>query len=185
MHLEAVGYGAGGRDLPIPNLLRLMTGELQGKPGLINEQLTALETNIDDLNPETYTHIIERLFEAGALDVTLTSIQMKKNRPGTKLWVLCKPEAENKLLGIIFAETGTLGLRITSLERLSLPRQIITLQTEYGSIRCKMSRWQNLNRCSPEFEDCRALARQQDLPLWQIYHAAQIAAQKLGASLDN
>ena len=170
MTLTAVGYGAGGRDLPIPNLLRVLIGEI--KPGDIAtlDQLVILETNLDDLNPEVYPHVIDSLFSAGALDVTLTSIQMKKNRPGTKIEVLCKPSDKDGLRAILFQETSTLGIKQSLVERFALPRTIQKVQTSYGKVRVKIAETSPGNlKISPEYEDCRKLAQKHQVPITKIY----------------
>jgi uncharacterized protein (DUF111 family) len=145
--------------LPFPNVVRVWLGETSARnDGLIVETLTLLETNIDDLNPQVYEHVLNRLFAAGALDVTLTSMQMKKSRPAIQLAVLCKPDETDALLPIIFTETTTLGVRRSSIERVSLPRSIETVETRFGSIRVKVARWNELVRAVPEYEDCKRAA---------------------------
>lgn len=177
MTLRSVGYGAGGRDLPIPNVLRLLVGELAAPSSASYETLVSLETNIDDLNPQVYGHVMTRLFEAGALDVTLAALQMKKNRPGTQLWVLCKPEDADALVKILFAETSTLGVRRQRVERLSLARSTETVKTPYGPVRVKISRLDGGEiKITPEYEDCRRLAQEKQVPLREIVQAAEFAA---------
>ncbi len=178
MRLAAIGYGAGGRDLPIPNLLRVLIGE-QGNSNSANfSTLTMLETNIDDLNPEFYAHVMEKLFAAGALDVFLTPIQMKKNRPATLLRVLSKPAAAPKLRAILFNETTTLGVRQAVVERHALDRKFQQVETPYGRIQVKIAVLPNgETKVSPEYEDCRKIATDQNLPLKDVYQAAIQAAQ--------
>jgi hypothetical protein len=180
MTLAAVGYGAGRRDLPIPNVLRLLLGDAPpAAGGLITETLTLLETNIDDLNPELYEYVMARLFEAGALDVFLAPIQMKKNRPATLLRVLCRPGDAELLSGILFAETSTLGVRRQSIARDSLPRASHTVETPYGPVRVKVARWgegQVQFKTAPEYDDCRRLAEAVGVPLREVYRAAERAA---------
>ena len=178
MRLEAVGYGAGGRDLPIPNLLRILIGERADLEGAIFGTLVMLETNIDDLNPEFYEHVMTQLFEAGALDVFFTSIQMKKNRPAILLQVLGKPGEAPKLRKILFRETTTLGVRQSLIERYALNREIRTVETPYGKVHVKIAHLENGEiKISPEYEDCRQLADQSGIPIREIYLSAQIAAQ--------
>ncbi len=170
MTLTAVGYGAGGRDLPIPNLLRVLVGEITPDETATLDQLVILETNLDDLNPEVYPHVIDSLFSAGALDVTLTSIQMKKNRPGTKIEVLCKPSDKDGLRAILFQETSTLGIKQSLVERFALPRTIQKVQTSYGKVRVKIAETSPGNlKISPEYEDCRKLAQKHQVPITKIY----------------
>ena len=180
MTLAASGYGAGSRDLPIPNLLRVLLGE-QPAPGAAQvETLVLLETNIDDLNPQIYDYLMARLFEAGALDVTLTPIQMKKNRPGTQLSVLCHPAGAGPLGAILFAETSTLGVRKQTVERQALERTITSVDTPYGRVRIKVARLAGGGvKSAPEYEDCRILAEARGVPLREVYRAAELAAGKI------
>ena len=173
MTLGHVGLGAGRRELPFPNIVRVWLGETSSREdGLIVETLILLETNIDDLNPQVYEHVLNRLLAAGALDVTLTPMQMKKNRPATQLAVLCRPQDTEALLPIIFTETTTLGVRRSTIERVSVPRSIETVETRYGSIRVKVARWKDIDRAVPEYEDCRRIAEAQGVPLLEVMQAA-------------
>jgi len=180
MTLRAVGYGAGGRDLPIPNVLRLLVGDQVSSEQAITETLTLLETNIDDLNPEIYDYVMARLFDAGALDVFLFPIQMKKNRPATLLRLLCRPHDADILMAILFAETTTLGVRQESVTRHCLARAIHTVETPYGPVRVKVATWgDGWVKSAPEYEDCRRLAESSGVPLREVYGAAEMAAQIL------
>jgi len=172
LQLTAVGYGAGERTLPDrPNLLRVLLGNTSETPH--EEQLLVLETNIDDLNPELYEHVMERLFVVGARDVFLAPIQMKKNRPGVLLWVLCDPSDQEKVSTIIFSETSTLGVRSYLVSRLSLRRESKEVLTLYGSIRVKLAyRPDGRVTTAPEYEDCKRLAREKNVPLKVVYEAA-------------
>lgn len=173
MRLGRVGMGSGQRELPFPNVVRVWLGESEAQPdGLIVETLTLLETNIDDLNPQVYEHVLNRLFAAGALDVTLTPLHMKKNRPATMLSVLCRTGDVDQLLSIILTETTTLGVRRSTIERVSLPRSIETVATRFGSIRVKVARWNDLVRAVPEYEDCRRAAEEYHAPLLEVMQAA-------------
>ena len=174
MTILAVGYGAGGRDLPIPNVLRLLLGD---QPVLAasaqTETLVMLETNIDDMNPEIYDYLLTRLLAAQALDVFLSPIQMKKNRPATLLRVLCRPADVDALMSIIFAETSTLGIRQQTVTRHCLARESRTVDTPYGPVRVKMAHLSNGQaKAAPEYEDCRRLAEQHNVPLREVYQAA-------------
>jgi len=176
MELEAVGYGAGGRDLPIPNLLRVLIGEQNSTQGIETETLMLLETNIDDLNPEIYTYVMEKLFAVGTLDVFLTPVQMKKDRPGTKLSVLCREQESPKAQEILFSETSTLGIREMKIQRYSLQREIQKVETSFGSVHVKIAHLPNGEvKFSPEYEDCRKLADESGVPLREIYKAAEAA----------
>jgi len=176
LRLSAVGYGAGERTLlDRPNLLRVLVGDAVAIPR--EEQLVVLETNIDDLNPELYEHVIERLFAAGARDVSLTPIQMKKNRPGVLLWVLGEVTEREKLSAILFAETSTLGIRSYLVTRVALRREIKEVVTPYGKVRVKLAHAPNGSvNVAPEYEDCKRLARDKDVPLKLVYAAAIRAA---------
>jgi len=176
LRLTAVGYGAGERTLSDrPNLLRVLVGDVVEIPR--EEQLLVLETNIDDLNPELYEHVMERLFAAGARDVSLTPIQMKKNRPAVLLWVLGEVADREKLSAILFAETSTLGIRSYMVTRVALHRESKEVITPYGKVRVKLAHAPNGSvNVAPEYEDCRRLARDKDVPLKLVYEAAIRAA---------
>jgi len=180
MRLSAVGYGAGGRDLPIPNVLRLLLGDQAIRNDAVTQTLTLLETNIDDLNPEIYDYVMARLFDAGALDVFLSPIQMKKNRPATLLRALCQPDDADTLMAILFAETSTLGVRQQPLTRHCLARTTHTVETPYGPVRVKAAHWAaGQIKAAPEYEDCRRLAEASGVPLREVYRAAEVAAKVL------
>jgi len=170
MILETIGYGAGGRDLPIPNLLRVLIGEITPAESATLNRLAVLETNLDDLNPEIYPYVIESLFSAGALDVTLSPVQMKKNRPGTQIQVLCEPVEVDAMRSILFQETTTLGIKQIMVDRYALPRTIQEVETPYGKIRVKIAKISpDIKKISPEFEDCRKAAQKHGIPISQIY----------------
>jgi uncharacterized protein (TIGR00299 family) protein len=179
MRLLSLGYGAGGRDLPTPNVLRLLIGE-QATPATGNTQaLSTLETNIDDLNPEFYDYLLERLFQAGALDVALSPLHMKKNRPATQVQVLCLPQDADHLAGILFAETSTLGIRKQLIERLALDRETIRVDTPYGIMRVKVARWTDRRyKLAPEYDDCRAAARKHGVPIREVYRVVERIAEE-------
>jgi hypothetical protein len=182
MRLLGVGYGAGSRDLPIPNVLRLLVGEAADEE-LQAETLTLLESNIDDQNPQIFEHALHLLFEAGALDSWLENIQMKKNRPGIKLSVLCRRGDAEAMARIIFEETTTLGIRYQEIERKALLRSIQTVETPYGPVRIKFAKLPGgSSKFSPEYEDCRKLALAQNLPLRLVMQAAELAARQCFAS---
>jgi uncharacterized protein (DUF111 family) len=144
------------------------------------EQLLVLETNIDDLNPEIYEHVMERLFAVGARDVCFLPLQMKKNRPGVMLWVLGDSVDREKLSAIIFAETSTIGIRSYPVARVALPRESKEVVTPYGAVRVKVSRTvDGRSHAAPEYEDCKRLAREKNLPLKLIYEEALFAARQL------
>jgi uncharacterized protein (TIGR00299 family) protein len=179
MKLESIGYGAGGRDLPIPNLLRVLIGESTNDNTISIQTLVMLETNIDDQNPEIFSFVMDRLFSNGALDVFFTSIQMKKNRPGTMIQVLAKPEDVTRLQNILFEETSTLGIRQKIIERYALEREIKEVQTAYGKVQVKIARLVGgISKIAPEADDCRRLAELHKVPVREIYYAAEEAARR-------
>jgi NCAIR mutase (PurE)-related protein len=140
-------------------------------------EVTVLEANLDDLNPQIYDHVMDRLFAAGALDVTLTPIQMKKNRPAVTVSVICAPEQVEAMAAVLFAETSTLGLRMSRWERLCLERDWVNADTPWGTVRVKIGRRDGrvLTR-APEYEDCKRVAREAGVPLKQVQAAALAAA---------
>lgn len=174
MRLQAIGYGAGGRDLPIPNLLRLLIGEQEA--GI--EHVILLETNVDNTNPELLGYTMEKLLSAGALDVFFTPVQMKKNRPAVMMSVLCRPQNALALEEILFRETGTLGIRRQMIERRALARFEQTVETPYGAIRVKTARLPDGSlKHTPEYEDCKRAAETHEVPLRMVYEAARKAVE--------
>lgn len=178
MTVRAAGFGAGQRDMPFPNLLRLVLGDAADAPDKPSayyqtERLLLLETNIDDMNPELFGYVSQRLFDAGALDVWLTPIYMKKGRPATLLSALCATAQADRLTELILTETTSLGLRRQEVERWRLPRTIERVDTPWGPVRVKVALLPNGQRkVAPEYEDCRALAEAHGVPLRAIYRAA-------------
>lgn len=176
MTLTSVGYGAGGRDLPIPNVIRLLLGETGLADASLHETLVTLETNIDDLNPQIYDYLMECLFQNGALDVTLTPMQMKKNRPAVLLWVLCHPSRSADLEKILFKETSTLGIRRGLVERHALPRSFQRVETPYGAVQVKIAHLGGgESRPVPEYDDCRRLAKENGVAFREVHQAALAA----------
>lgn len=180
MLLESVGYGAGAMDLPAPNLLRVLIGNSSDHVGYADLQtLVLLETNLDDFNPQFYEPVVNHLFEAGAADVFLSSILMKKNRPAILLSVLCQPHLMTKMEEILFAETSTLGVRRQLIERHALQRTIREVQTSWGTVRLKIARLGDSSiKAAPEFDDCRALAELNQIPVKDVYLEAQLQFQR-------
>lgn len=176
MQLQAIGYGAGGRLTPEPNILRVLLGTAEPVKDTPYETLELLETNIDDMNPELYGYVLEQLFAAGALDAYLTPIIMKKNRPGVVLNVLCRPEDTARLREVLFRETTTLGVRSQRVARHCLARASEQVETPFGPIRVKVGRWgDGHEKAAPEYEDCRAAAQAHGVPLREVYQAALAA----------
>ena len=171
MRVIASGYGAGDHDFhEHANVLRVLIGETSGAAE--STTVAVLEANIDDSTPQVLGYAMERLLEAGALDVTLAPVQMKKGRPGTILSVIARPEHRETLSRLIFEETTTLGLRIYSAERRVKARHSVEVATPHGTVRMKISEngW-----FAPEYEDCRKLARESGVPLKQILAEATLA----------
>ena len=172
---QAVGYGAGRRDLEdIPNLLRLRLGERVPA----SERVLLIEANIDDMNPEVYGYLFDRLLERGACDVYATPVLMKKGRPGNVLSVLAPAGRLDELAEIVLQETTTIGLRYYGVERRVLERQIRTVATPYGEVGVKFSCIDGRRRAAPEYEDCARLAQEHQVPLLSVYEAARAAATK-------
>jgi len=166
--LLKVGYGGGAKEIPeLPNFVRaLLMEEIQQ---FESDSALLLETNIDDMNPEIYPFVVSKLLDAGAMDVYLNPIIMKKGRPGIVLSALCSPELKQTLIETIYRETSTLGIRISLVERLKLPRTLVEVDTPIGKIRGKQTTFQGKTRIAPEFEDCRRAADEQGLPLQAVY----------------
>lgn len=174
MTLAAAGYGAGGADFPEhANVLRVLLGEASGATEATS--VSVLEANLDDLSPQVLAYAMERLLEAGALDVSFSPVYMKKNRPGTLLRVIARPEDQEALAAILFAETSTLGVRILAAERRVQPRRIVEVDTAYGKVRIKVS---GEGAWAPEYEDCRKLAREKRVPLKEVLSEAGLAYRK-------
>ncbi|KPJ60070.1 MAG: hypothetical protein AMJ46_08090 [Latescibacteria bacterium DG_63] len=175
--LEGVGYGAGSNELKkLPNVLRVFLGDRQGTAA-VKGAVEVLETTIDDMNPELYGFLSERLFELGALEVFLSAVQMKKGRPGVLLTVLCEPGFSAKLGEEILRQTTTLGLRISTQSRIELAREVREVSTPYGTIRMKIP-LAFPQKASPEYSDCRKAAREHDVPVLAVYEAARAAWSK-------
>jgi pyridinium-3,5-bisthiocarboxylic acid mononucleotide nickel chelatase len=172
MRPEKIGYGVGERDLPNrPNVLRAVLG--QPTTDQTPEQITELQANIDDLSPEILGAAQERLFNGGALDVFFVPIQMKKNRPGTMISVLCRPCDCRAMQEILFAETSTFGIRYQRIDRITLDREIVRVETTAGTIQVKVGRRHGrIVQASPEFESCDRAARESQQPLKRIYEMA-------------
>lgn len=175
MRIAAIGYGAGTRDFKHhANVLRVLIGERSTAPE--STLVSILEANIDDSTPQVLGYALERLMSAGALDATLSPLQMKKNRPGSLLRVIAKPEDQERLAQILFSETTTRGLRIHTAERRIQERTIVTVDTTHGPIRGKVS---PNGTFAPEYDDCRAIAEKTGTPLPQVLAAATAAYCKL------
>jgi len=166
--VRAIGYGMGKSEFPDrPNLLRLILGEAEGPYD--SDRAMILEANIDDMNPEFYGFLMERLFAERALDVSLSHLLMKKSRPGILLRVIAEERDAEKLTEVILKETTTLGVRSYAVMRKKLPREIKEMETKYGKIRVKIS---GDIRFQPEYEDCRRVAMEKGIPIQEVYQEA-------------
>jgi uncharacterized protein (TIGR00299 family) protein len=176
MKIEHTGYGAGQKDIPgLPNTLRILLGEdillrnTEPDPGV-----SIIETSIDDMNPQCYEYVMERLFSSGALDVYLTQVIMKKGRPGVLLTVLCGEDRKEDIIDLLFKETTTIGVRFYEVARRVLKREIRRVKTESGTMRVKVSkRLDGTPKFSPEYEDCKRIAEQHKIPLIEVMKRAK------------
>lgn len=175
MRIEAIGYGLGSADPSgWPNCLRILIGEESERN---QDHCWMIESNIDDMNPELYGFVMDRLFAEGALDVFLTPIIMKKARPATRLSVLAPPGKEEALTKVLFLETTAIGMRRYRVERRKLSREVLRVRTPYGEVPVKIAYFQGeVVTCSPEYEACRKLAAQKGVPLKRVYEEALHAA---------
>jgi pyridinium-3,5-bisthiocarboxylic acid mononucleotide nickel chelatase len=169
MTIEKIGYGAGQKEFEThPNLFRLILGS--AAPSWKQEEMLVIETHIDDMNPEFYDYVLERLFAAGARDVFLSAIQMKKNRPGTLLRVIADPKDRDVMARILFSETSTLGVRFYPVGRIVLKRSMTNLKTRYGNVRVKIIEEPDGRiRATPEYDDLKRVAAAEKLPLKLIH----------------
>ncbi len=182
MSVSAIGYGAGTADLEgQPNVVRIMMGEAAEKTVAgFDEEIAVIEANLDDMNPQIYGYFLEKALAAGALDVYTTPVQMKKNRPGTLLTILCKPQDTNVLMSLIFAETTTFGARSYRAQRRVLPREWVNVATDYGDVRIKVSRVNGrILHVAPEYDDCRKLAVEKNVPLQRVIAEAMRSYEKI------
>lgn len=178
MTMEQIGYGAGNCEPDIPNLLRVMIGEAADDlHGYEKEQIAVLQTNIDDMNPQLYDYIIAKVLELGALDVYLSPVHMKKNRPGTLLTVTCPTTLIQRFTDLLLRETTTIGLRWRVENRIKARRTIREVQTKYGPVKSKVAETDNgIINISPEYEDCKRIATEKKVPLKEVMDAARAAS---------
>jgi len=171
MKIQQTGYGAGQKNIPgLPNTLRIFLGEeTLLKNTEPHPRVSIIETNIDDMNPQCYEYVMERLFSSGALDVYLTQVIMKKGRPGVLLTVLCGEDRKEDIINLLFKETTTIGVRFYEVARRVLEREIRKVNTEYGTIRVKVSKGPDgTPKFSPEYEDCKRIAKKYKIPLIEV-----------------
>ena len=179
MNIDSIGYGAGSKILKIPNLLRIFIGIIKHKE-YHSDHAVLLETNIDDMNPEFFDYLSERLMDEGALDVYKTPVFMKKNRPATLLSILINEKILDEVLSIIFSESTTIGVRIQRLDRAVLERDILQVETKFGRVNVKVSKLgEKITNISPEYEDCKKAASEYNIPLKEVYDEAKIAARQI------
>ncbi len=177
IQVSAIGYGAGGRDIEqLPNLLRVFIGELA--PEYVADEIVSIETNIDNMNPEIYPYIIEKLLAAGAHDAYLIPIVMKKGRPGILLSILAERARIDRILDIVFRETTTIGVRIQPVERKKLPRRHTKINTIFGPVSIKIVTVDGNEQKRVEFEECKRIASEKNIPLSEVY---QILERELNA----
>jgi hypothetical protein len=172
MAVHATGYGAGSRDFHNhANVLRLSIGE---RTEAVEDVICVIETTIDDSSPQILAYVADLLVAAGASEVTRTAVQMKKGRTGTSLTVLCSPQKRLKLQQILFRETTTIGLHYREDRKIALARTIVTVSTEWGPVRIKIAKLSDgtVANAAPEFEDCKQLAQESNIPLKQVMQAA-------------
>jgi uncharacterized protein (TIGR00299 family) protein len=177
LKLEQIGYGAGTREYEnFPNVLRVMIGE--SGPTVSNEKLLMIETNLDDISPQILGHVMDRAFELGAKDCYFTPVQMKKNRPGVLLSILCEVEKKDTMMDLLFLETTTLGVRTYEVLRRALQRDVVPVETPYGKIDVKVARLNGrVVNAMPEFEQCREASLRAGVPLKEVESAAQMSFQ--------
>ncbi|MBI2526925.1 MAG: nickel pincer cofactor biosynthesis protein LarC [Candidatus Rokubacteria bacterium] len=183
MTVSAVGYGAGSMDLDTPNVIRLFVGEGAAPPdpmGVATETVFQVETTVDDMSPQLWEPLMERLFTAGALDVYLTPVLMKKSRPGVVLTALCEQGDVGAVARALFQESTTIGVRWAAWQRQRLPRELVRLETSYGALAFKVSRLgDRVVTVTPEFDEVRQIARDRGLPVREVLDAARAEGRRL------
>ncbi|MFC1698582.1 nickel pincer cofactor biosynthesis protein LarC [Candidatus Omnitrophota bacterium] len=178
MKIAKIGYGAGEKELNIPNFLRISLGKLiEHQPD--RDEIALVETNIDDLSPEVLEYTCEKLFSQGALDVFMTPIIMKKGRAASMLSVLSEPQKLDELLSVIFDETSTFGVRIQYLTRRKLLRKVVSIGTDFGKVEVKIGKiGQRIKTIAPEYESCKRIAKKKKVPLQAVYDQAKMLCSK-------
>ena len=172
MHIDRIGYGAGTRDPKgFPNVLRVLVGESEAHGP--SDRITVVECEIDDMNPQFFGVLMDRLYDAGAVEVFYTAVQMKKNRPGTHVTILVPPMRREAVATALFRESTTIGLRYRDVDRDTLPRELVSVTTAFGDVRCKVARHATgLTNVAPEFDDCVRLSDQHGVPVKDVQAAA-------------
>ncbi|MDR3707038.1 MAG: nickel pincer cofactor biosynthesis protein LarC [Capsulimonadaceae bacterium] len=185
MRIAGSGFGAGKKQFApdTPNILRVILGETETAADRTPSSVAVIETNLDDVSPESYDLLMQRAFNAGALDVFFVPAQMKKNRPGTLVTVLCPPERVDAIARLLFTEAGTFGVRVRTQDRITLTRRFEKVETPFGPITLKIGALGGEDLATaPEYEDCRAAAVTHDVPLARVYDAARAASATLAGS---
>jgi uncharacterized protein (TIGR00299 family) protein len=183
MRVQQVGYGAGDRELEeTPNVVRVLVGEAEGSspkpqaPGHVGHKVVVLECEIDDMNPQIFGPLMDTLYAAGALEVFYSSVQMKKNRPGTLMTIVARPDHREKLTAIVFRESTTIGVRYQEMSRDCLDREMVAVETAVGPVRFKVASQNGLVvNAQPEFEDLAKLAAERGIPIKEVQALAQKA----------
>jgi uncharacterized protein (TIGR00299 family) protein len=181
LKIESIGYGAGTKDFPIPNVLRIFIGDCT-EPDMIaaDDEVIELETSVDDMNPEYFSYLFDSLTEEGALDISVIPAVMKKNRSGHIIKILVHKDKSDRISEILFRETTTSGIRINTVKRKTLERFFVTVKTKYGEIRVKVHNLNNMPvTVSPEYEDCKRAAQEHKVSLKSVYNEAMFEAQGL------
>jgi uncharacterized protein (TIGR00299 family) protein len=167
--IKEIGFGSGTFDIEeSPNLLRIMLAEKEHEQ--LSEKLIQIETNIDDMNPQIYPYVMEKLFELGALDVYYTNVIMKKGRPGILLSVLAEDSLKEKIFDVLYSETTTLGIRTSYIDRCKLDREIITVRSSLGNVKAKSVIHNGIKKVMPEYEECKRIALKLNRPLNEVYN---------------
>jgi uncharacterized protein (TIGR00299 family) protein len=173
MNVMGIGTGFGRKELPWPNMCRLVVGETSGASTRKTESLTVIETNIDDMNPQFMELLAERLFAGGALDVWTTQIGMKKGRPAVQIGALCRPADAENLSEVLIQQSTTLGVRRYVVERLAAARRVEPVETRWGTVRVKLKIWDGrVIDANPEYDDCAAIARSRDVSVRDVWSEA-------------
>lgn len=181
MAIDRLGYGAGVAQRTIPNLLRVVLGDAQEAPDdYASDRVAVVETNIDDMNPQIYDYLIDKMFQIGALDVFIIPAQMKKNRPASLLTVICPVDSIPVISDLLIRETTTIGVRWRLTERIKAERAFAEVETKYGRIRVKASRKGNeTTTVTPEYDDCKRIALEKNVPIKKVIEAAMIASHEI------
>ena len=175
MRLETIGYGAGSRDLPdAPNVLRVLIGEASDHAAA--QTVVVIEAEVDDMNPQIFGALMDRLYAAGALEVFYAPVQMKKNRPGTLMTIVAKPDQRSALIELVFRESTTIGVRYQEMARECLDREMVSIETSFGPVRFKVARrGHEVLNAQPEFDDLSELATQHQVPVKEVQSVALAA----------